>query len=72
MSHCSDDASDHTRMSQSSDDDSGHPAEDAVQDTTPSTGDACNSNRIHSDSTWLSEQLTVLQIANRPQVILKR
>ena len=62
MSHCSDDASDHTRISQSSDDASGYPAEDAAQDTTPSTGDPCNSNRIHSDSTWLSEQLTVLQI----------
>ena len=62
MSHCSDDASDHTRIPQSSDDASGHPAVDAVQDTTSSTGDPSNSNSTHSDSTWLSEQLTVLRI----------
>ena len=49
MSHCSDDASDHTRMPHSSDDASGHPPEDAVQDTTSSTGDPSNSNSTHSE-----------------------
>ena len=56
------DSSDHTRMPQSSDDASGHPAEDAAQYATSSTGDPSNSNSTDSDSTWLSEQLTVLRI----------
>ena len=56
------DSSDHTRMPQSSDDASGHPAGDAAQYATSSTGDPSNSNSTDSDSTWLSEQLTVLRI----------
>ena len=56
------DSSDHTRMPQSSDDASGHPAGGAAQYATSSTGDPSNSSSTDSDSTWLSEQLTVLRI----------